>query len=171
MGATGDVEQTPAHPSASRFAIVFGTAITVIALDQLTKWWALESLGDGRVIDVVWTLRLRVVFNSGASFSMGDGLGPLIGLAAIGIVVILIWTGRSISSPVGAVALGLVLGGASGNLLDRLFRAGDGFLGGSVVDFIDVQWWPVWNVADMGVVVGAILLVAVGWNEGRRAPA
>jgi signal peptidase II len=171
MSANGDREPPASHPSASRFAIVFGTALTVIVLDQLTKWWALESLSGGRVIDVVWTLRFRLVFNSGASFSIGDGLGPLIGLAAIAVVIILIWTGRSIASPVGAVALGLVLGGAIGNLLDRVFRAGDGFLGGSVVDFIDVQWWPVWNVADMGVVIGAILLVAVGWNEGRREPA
>ena len=59
-----------------------------------------------------------------------------------------------------AVALAMIVGGALGNVVDRALRAGNGgFLGGSVVDFIDLQWWPVFNVADMGVVVGAILLV------------
>jgi signal peptidase II len=73
---------------------------------------------------------------------------------------------------VGAVALGMVLGGAIGNQLDRLLRAGsDGLLGGCVVDFIDVQWWPIFNIADMGIVLGAILLVAVSWTEGNREPA
>jgi signal peptidase II len=56
------------------------------------------------------------------------------------------------------VALGLIAGGALGNLADRAFRAGDGFMGGAVIDFIDVQWWPVWNVADMALVFGVILL-------------
>ena len=62
---------------------------------------------------------------------------------------------------VGAVALGLVLGGAAGNLLDRLFREGSGFLGGGVVDFIDLQWWPIFNVADAAVTIGGLLLVFV----------
>jgi signal peptidase II len=165
---TADAEVTAPHPAASRYAIVAGVALTIIVLDQLTKWWALERLSGGRVIEVFWTLRLRLVYNSGASFSIGDGLGPFIGIAAIGIVVVLIWTGRSMTSRLGAVALGMVLGGAIGNILDRIFRVGDGFMGGSVVDFIDFQWWPVFNVADTGVVLGAILLVAVGWTEGRR---
>ena len=60
-----------------------------------------------------------------------------------------------------AVGIGLVIGGAIGNVLDRLFRAGDGFLGGAVVDFIDLQWWPVFNVADMAITVG-------GRDPGRR---
>ena len=57
-----------------------------------------------------------------------------------------------------AVATGLVVGGAIGNLLDRALREGDGFLGGGVVDFIDLQWWPIFNVADTAIVVGAVLL-------------
>jgi signal peptidase II len=64
-----------------------------------------------------------------------------------------------------AVALGLVVGGALGNLTDRAFRAGDGFLGGGVIDFVDLQWWPVFNVADSGVVVGAVLLFLLQLNE------
>ena len=64
-----------------------------------------------------------------------------------------------------AIAAGCIAGGALGNLTDRLFRSDDGFLTGAVVDFIDVQWWPVWNVADMGVVLGGAALV---WHAYRR---
>ncbi|HEX7167995.1 MAG TPA: signal peptidase II, partial [Acidimicrobiales bacterium] len=60
-----------------------------------------------------------------------------------------------------AAGLGLVLGGAVGNLADRLFRDH----GGAVVDFVDLQWWPVFNVADIAISVGAVLLVVVGWRE------
>jgi signal peptidase II len=70
---------------------------------------------------------------------------------------------------VGAVAVGLILGGAAGNLCDRAFRAGDGFLGGAVVDFIDLQWYPVFNVADMCVVGGAVLLLIATARDGRTA--
>ena len=66
----------------------------------------------------------------------------------------------TISSPVRAVAMGLVLGGALGNLTDRVFRSN----GGAVVDFIDPQWWPIFNVADAAVVCGAILLAITGWR-------
>lgn len=72
----------------------------------------------------------------------------------------LLWQGRTISNRAGAVALGLILGGALGNLADRAFR-GTGFFGGGVIDFIDVQWWPVFNVADSCVVIGGIMLVIV----------
>ena len=71
----------------------------------------------------------------------------------------LLWSGRTVPTRMGAVAVGLVLGGAAGNLTDRALRAGDGFLGGAVIDFIDVQWYPVFNVADMAVVGGALLLL------------
>jgi signal peptidase II len=145
--------------------IVFGVAAVVIAVDQLSKWWALENLDDG-MIEVVWTLRFNLVFNRGASFSLGDGFGPLIGVLALGVVGVLLWTGRTVKSVWGAVALGLVLGGALGNLIDRAFRSTDGFMGGAVIDFIDLQWWPVWNVADAGVVVGAILLLVVSYRQG-----
>jgi signal peptidase II len=136
-----------------------------LLLDQATKWWAEGELAD-QPIDLVWTLRLRLVTNSGASFSMGEGMGPYIGVVALVVVGVLLWTGRSIGSRFGAVGLGLVLGGALGNVLDRAFRSGDGFMGGSVIDWIDVQWWPIFNVADIGVVVGAIMLMLASlWAE------
>jgi signal peptidase II len=139
--------------------VMLPAAIVVVVLDQLTKWWALERLSGGRTIDLVWTLRFKLVRNSGAAFSTGRGLGPLLGVLAVVVVVLLVRYGRMAASRTTAFATGLVLGGAFGNLADRAFRSGSGgFLGGYVVDFVDLQWWPVWNVADAAIVVGGLLL-------------
>ncbi|CAB4752352.1 unannotated protein [freshwater metagenome] len=137
----------------------------VVLADQLTKRWAAADLSDGRVIDIVWTLRLNLVLNSGSAFSVGRGLGPVLGVLAVVVVIVLIRIGRVFNSPATAFGLGAVLGGAIGNLTDRVFRHGSGgFLGGSVVDFIDFQWWPVFNVADMAIVCGAL---GLAWFSTR----
>ena len=139
--------------------VLFGfVALGWLALDQLTKSWAESSLQD-RSIDVVWTLRFHLTVNYGASFSLGAGFGAWIGVLALVVVGVLVWRGGSVRSRLGAVALGMIVGGALGNVIDRAFRGDSGFLGGGVVDFIDLQWWPIFNVADIGVVCGAILLV------------
>jgi signal peptidase II len=152
-----------------RPGLVVGIAAAVVVLDQLSKTWAVRRLTDGDV-DVVGSLRLHLVFNSGASFSFGEGRGPLIALVVLAVAVALFWAGRSTSSTVGAAAIGLILGGALGNLLDRAFREGDGLLGGHVVDFVDLQWWPVFNVADAAVSVGGVLLVLhLVFGEGRES--
>ncbi len=140
-------------------------ASVVLVLDQVTKSWAVSALADGHIIDLIWTLRLRLAFNTGMSFSLGSGSGALIAPVAVAVVVGLLWMSRRMTSRLGLVAVGLVVGGAVGNVVDRIFRAGDGFLGGAVVDFIDFQWWPVFNVADIGVVVGAVLLLISTWFE------
>jgi len=120
---------------------------------------------------VVWTLRLMLTRNTGAAFSLGGGSGAIIGALALVVVGVLVWQGRTVGSRLGAVALGLVLGGALGNIADRAFRGDGGLFGGAVVDFIDFQWWPVFNVADMGVVIGGILLVVVSlWGPHDEAP-
>lgn len=138
--------------------VLFGAvAIGWVLLDQLTKAWA-NSL-DGRQIDVIWTLRFQLAINKGASFSLGTGFGAWIGVIALVVVGVLVWQGRSVGTRLGAVALGMIVGGALGNVLDRAFRGDGGFFSGGVIDFIDFQWWPVFNVADIGVVCGAILLV------------
>lgn len=141
--------------------VMLPVALVIVVLDQITKQWALSRL-DTDIIEVFWTLQFNLVRNSGSAFSFGSGLGPVLGMLAVVIVVLLVRFGRLVSNLPTAIALGLVLGGAVGNLLDRAFRSnGDGFLGGHVVDFIDFQWWPVFNIADIGIVVGGLLLVFV----------
>ena len=137
-------------------------AAVVVIVDQLTKRWALADLGDGN-IDLVGSLRLNLAFNKGMAFSQGTGLGPIIGVVALLVIVgLLVSIGRS-TSRIYPLAVGLIIGGAVGNLLDRLFRS-PGWLRGGVVDFIDLQWWPIFNVADIGVTVGgALLLVSTLW--------
>jgi signal peptidase II len=137
--------------------LLIGVAATVLAADQLTKWWAVEVL-PGNTIEVVWTLQLRLAVNYGSAFSVAEGRGALISLLALVIVAVLLRSGRYATHPLAALALGLVVGGAVGNLADRAFRQGDGFLGGGVIDFVDLQWWPIFNLADSAIVVGAVLL-------------
>jgi signal peptidase II len=147
--------------------IVLGTAAAVLVIDQLTKAWAQRALADGP-IHVVWTLDLRLVINTGAAFSRGQGMGWLIGLLALGVVLVLLRYRNRLPSPFAAVALGAVLGGALGNLSDRLFR-GDGWLHGGVIDFIDLNWWPVFNVADIAVTLGVIGLLMVMAGTGGES--
>ena len=160
MAESAEPERSDRHLPA-----MLAAAGSVLALDQLTKWWALDSLDNGRIIDLFWTLRLRLVFNTGAAFSRFDDLGPVLGIVAVIVTVGLLLSGRLAPDRPTSVALGCIAGGSMGNIADRLFREGEGFLGGAVVDFIDVQWWPVWNVADMGIVCGGAALV---WFTGRR---
>lgn len=135
------------------------TAALVFALDQLSKHWALGALDD-RNIDLVGSLRLNLAFNTGAAFSGGSGFGPVIAvLVTVIVVVLVVQRHKVIHTALGTVAVGMIAGGALGNLADRLFRTGDGFLAGAVVDFIDLQWWPIFNIADAAVVVGGVLLV------------
>ncbi len=138
--------------------------MVVVTVDQLTKAWALRALDDGPV-HLFWTLRLNLSFNSGAAFGLGKGLAPV--LAPLGILLLLVLLGFARSAATtraGAIGMGLVLGGALGNLGDRLF----GGHGGSVVDFIDLQWWPVFNAADAAISCGVVLLLATGWRGTDR---
>ena len=132
-------------------------AVVFLALDQLTKWWALNALDDGHTIHLVWTLHLSLAFNEGMAFSQGTGLGRVIALVAAIVVVALVRSLRTNDDKRARIATVLVIGGALGNVVDRVFR-GSSWLDGAVIDFIDLQWWPVFNLADMGIVCGAILL-------------
>ena len=151
--------------SGARWGLLAAGAVAALVADQLPKAWAVWALADGHTIDSVGSLRLRLTLNYGAAFSLTNGRGALISLLALAVVAVLLRTGRHERSVPMAVALGLVVGGAVGNLADRAFRAGDGLFGGGVVDFVDLQWWPVFNVADVCVVVGACLLFVVQWRE------
>jgi signal peptidase II len=153
-----------------RWSIVLGSAAVVLVLDQCSKWWAVDRLRGAEPIDVVWTLRLNYAENTGMAFSAGAGRGWLIGLVASAIVVTLLVVSRRVTSTFQLVLIGVVVGGALGNVLDRLFRARDGFMSGAVVDFIDFQWWPIFNVADTAVVVGGILLAITMVLEPDGSP-
>jgi signal peptidase II len=147
-----------------RAGSVAAVAAVVIAIDQLTKTWAVHVLAT-RDVDVVWTLRFHLAHNRGTAFSLNFFRGPVVAILAIAVVVVFIAVGRSLDTRLGVLSLGLVLGGALGNLTDRAFRDGSGFLGGGVIDFIDLQWWPIFNVADMAVTIGGVLLVLTSARE------
>ncbi len=133
-------------------------AVAVVLVDQLSKHWAVNALAHNRIIEVVWTLRFNLAFNSGMAFSRGRGLGPVIAVIATFVVVWLLISLRTGGSKLSAFGMGCLIGGAVGNLIDRLFR-GDGWLQGSVVDFVDFQWFPIFNVADVAINVGAGALI------------
>lgn len=143
---------------------LIGVAVAVVAIDHLTKWLAQRELTD-RDVHVIGTLRFHLVHNTGTAFGLGSKYAPLIALAATTVVIVLLSVRRQMHGWASNIAVGAVAGGAVGNLLDRLLRDGSGFLGGPVVDFIDLQWWPVFNVADMAVVVGAITLALTAGKE------
>ncbi len=147
---------------------LWGLIAVIIASDQLTKHWALNRLSDNRVIDLVGSLRFKLAFNNGMAFSQATGAGPVIGaLGFVVVVVIVVWLRRSARGGA-ALAAGLIVGGAIGNLADRLLR-GDAWLRGAVVDFIDLQWWPVFNVADAAISIGAVLMVVASVRKGAPA--
>src|SRR5204862_2090015 len=103
--------------------------------------------------------------------SQARGIGPLIGVVALVVIIALGLAVRRVDRMVTAVAAGLIVGGAIGNLTDRLFR-GDGWLHGAVVDFVDLQWFPIFNVADSAINTGGILFVLwalLGQHEGAPA--
>ena len=130
----------------------------MVIADQATKAWALHALDGGPIVVIDGVLNFKLFFNTGASFSLFAKGGALIGLVVIGVVVMIFFALREAGHRLDAIALGLVLGGAVGNLLDRMFR-GDGFLDGAVVDFINVPFFATFNVADIAINVGVALLL------------
>jgi len=152
---------------ARRYALVWGVAAVVVLVDQLSKWWAVDRLSRGP-IGIVGSFRLALTHNSGGAFGLGSGVVPVVVLAVIALVVVVFVVGRSVDRMSMAVALGLVLGGAIGNLADRLFRS-PGFGRGSVIDFVDLRWWPVFNGADAAITCGCVLLVLLSFSRSRVA--
>lgn len=139
-------------------------AAVVIVVDQLTKSWALHHTAPPQ--HVVGPLWLELTFNPGAAFGLGKGVTPVVETAVIILVAILLLGARRSArrgDRLEALALGLLVGGALGNLGDRLFRHLPGHPG-AVIDWIEVaqvrghEYWPVFNLADASIVVGAILL-------------
>jgi signal peptidase II len=139
-------------------------ALIVYVADQVTKDLAVHYLVNGPV-HVIGPFNFELTYNSGVAFSLGSGLGVPIVLVALSVIGMVIWTTRGLPSITGSIAVGLVLGGACGNLSDRLFRGE----GGAVVDFIATSFWPTFNVADASIVIGAVLLGISLWRRGGAA--
>jgi len=157
----------------ARGFILPATAALVVLLDQLSKYWVVKRLPLGQSWEVApWlapVLRITHVTNTGAAFGLFRGLSNIFIVIAVVVIVAIIFYYRQIADGhwLVRVALGLQLGGALGNLIDRLRQAG------SVTDFIDLQFWPlhewpVFNVADSSVVSGVVVLALLMIDEERR---
>lgn len=142
----------------------FAVAGLIVALDQVTKYVAVRTLSDGPVSLIDGFLQFRLFKNPGSAFSLFQGGGAVIALIAIAAVAVIVVIARQLPGTLEGVAIGLVLGGAVGNLLDRMFR-GDGFLDGKVIDFVDFDFFPAFNVADSAITIGAILAVLLAFRD------
>ncbi|RAU93008.1 signal peptidase II [Mycolicibacter senuensis] len=154
-------EAAPAPAPRRRLGLLLSVAAVVLLVDVVTKVLAVRLLTPGQPVSIIGdTVTWTLVRNSGAAFSMATSYTWVLTLIASSVVLGIIWMSRRLVSPWWAVGLGMILGGALGNLVDRFFRA-PGHLQGHVVDFLSIGWWPVFNVADPAVVGGAILLVTL----------
>ncbi|GAA2101099.1 signal peptidase II [Actinomadura alba] len=147
------------HVPPRRVGVLLGVAVLALVLDLGTKIVAVARLADRDPIELLGgLLTLRVTRNSGAAFSIATGLTVVLTLIAIGVVIAILRTARRLRSLPWAISLGLLLGGATGNLVDRLFRS-PAPLKGHVVDWIELPNWPVFNLADSAIVCGGVLAV------------
>ncbi len=168
---TSPGEVPRSHPGGRLVAVTAGVVAAIwLILDQATKILAVELLeNNGRVVDLGF-MDLNTIRNSGGAF----GIPGLPGLFVVVTIIVLVLVIRALPRTDRlslAVAYGLVCGGALGNVGDRLFRT-PGFPSGAVVDFFDLRWWPIFNIADIGIVVGAFsiaVLMTLIEREQQRA--
>ena len=146
-----------------------GLAAVIFALDQSSKYLVLQHIPLGESWSFLPPLakifQLTHITNSGAAFGSFPGLGEIFKFVAVGVVIaIFLFYYHLPTEFIGVrVSLGLIVGGAMGNLLDRLSHTG-----GAVIDFIDIGFWPIFNVADLSIVVGVSILAYYLWNEENR---
>ena len=162
-GTAGDPDQEAGGPGPAarprRIRLLILIAVVVFVADLVSKTVVVATLSHRAPIRLLGGfLTLRELRNSGAAFSIGTSVTVVFTLIALGVIVAILRTSRRLRSIPWAVTLGLLLGGAAGNLGDRLFRS-PGFLRGHVVDWIELPHWPVFNVADSCIVCGGILAV------------
>jgi signal peptidase II len=152
--------------------VLVAVAAGIFAVDLITKTIVVATLSHRQPVRLLGgLLTLRVLRNSGAAFSIGTSMTVVFTLIAVAVIISILRTARRLYSLPWAITLGLLLGGAAGNLGDRLFRS-PGPLRGHVVDWIELPHWPVFNVADSAIVCGgivAVLLAARGIRlDGTR---
>ena len=159
-GAHGDPGAQGGHLGRPRRnGILLAVAVTIFVVDLATKTIVVATLSNRQPVRLLGgLLTLRVLRNSGAAFSIGTSMTFVFTLIAVAVIISILRTSRRLRSLPWAITLGLLLGGATGNLGDRLFRS-PGPLRGYVVDWIQLPHWPVFNLADSAIVCGGILAV------------
>ena len=151
----------------SRTARICAWLAFIVAFDQITKSWVASALADGEPRDVVGSaVQFQLIRNSGAAFSSFRGATPLLAMLAIGIAIVLARSLRTTNDSATVMGMVMVLGGALGNLGDRIFRS-PGVLSGHVVDFVKVGSFPLFNVADSCITVGAIVIAVRSFAVDR----
>ena len=140
------------------FLLLASIAVVTYLLDQLSKWWAIRALSDEDPRDLIGSfLRLDLIRNPGAAFSVGTGNTWVLTIIAVVVLVVVVRVSRRLGSSGWAWALGLLLGGALGNLTDRIIRE-PGLGQGHVIDFLNYNGWFIGNIADIAIVSAAILI-------------
>ena len=147
------------------------TAFSVFAFDNLSKFLASHYLGLNPHHILGSFLQLHLTFNTGAAFSLGSNWGPVLGITSLGISILIMFYGSKVLKRGLATSLGLILGGALGNVADRLLRSPEGirpdslpnggFFHGAVVDWIQLPHWPIFNIADSCVTIGILWLIVI----------
>jgi len=154
----------PARTSGAVVGLFGVTAVSVWMLDQLTKSAAVAWLDNGESItvipDVFW---LTLTRNAGAAFSTGTGYTVALSIVALGVVVVVLRLATKLRDRGWALGLGLLLGGALGNVTDRILRE-PAPLRGHVVDFFHLTHWPVFNIADISLTFAAITIILRTWR-------
>ena len=149
---------------AAKLAVAVGVVAAIVLADQLTKWWAVDRLVSGPV-HVLWRLDFVLSNNTGSAFSLFQGASGaivVVGSVLVAVLLVLVWRAPTLGR---AAILGLIIGGALGNLADRLFRD----LHGGVVDFVDFHFFPSFNVADSCITIGCVLLVTSLLLDGAKS--
>jgi signal peptidase II len=150
-----------------KLPVVIGVALTVLALDVLTKLVVVHALSGHAPIRLLGGfLTLLLLRNSGAAFSIGTSMTIVFTAIAVAVICYILRAARKLRSLPWAITLGLLLGGATGNLADRIFRS-PGLFRGDVVDWIELPHWPVFNLADSAIVCGGVLAVLLALRGVR----
>ncbi|MET8474605.1 signal peptidase II [Streptomyces sp. NPDC006422] len=158
-------EQAQERPRGRRrIAVLFAVAALAYVLDLGSKLLVVAKLEHRDAIHIIgdW-LQLEVIRNPGAAWGIGEAFTIIFTLIAAAVIVVIARLARKLYSTPWAIALGLLLGGALGNLTDRIFRA-PGVFEGAVVDFIAPKHYPVFNLADSAIVCGGILIVLLSFR-------
>ena len=147
------------EPAGRKLPVVIGVALTVLVLDVISKLIVVHTLSGHDPIRLLGGfLTLLLLRNSGAAFSIGTSMTIVFTAIAAAVIVYILRAARRLRSLPWAITLGLLLGGATGNLADRIFRS-PGLFRGDVVDWIELPHWPVFNLADSAIVCGGALAV------------